>query len=280
MSDSVARSQRTGAYIPQPGTIPAKVIAYLQEQAQLGRHWVPAAELADHIGQPAVSPYLATPMEHGALIRRSPTGNRNLQEYAIGDGVPLPRPADPEDDDKPIRISSKVSTTPKTTTLAGLWPGLATPAPDTRPAAVIGAEKAWASGKQQNHRGSTPELGKRLNPSPETMTKPEAPKVTKKKRKLADGPVQYADIDAMVITDDPITGRTNTGGDKYSPLFAAMKLGQCIKCAPADAPKVGNALRKWRDTHHPGAIVRAVKHYPADSLGRVWLLAAKAKRGA
>ena len=91
-------------------------------------------------------------------------------------------------------------------------------------------------------------------------------------RKKATGPAEYADIDSMVITDDPITARTASSGDKYGPLFAKMKLGQSIKCRSEDAPKVGNALRKWRDANRPDAEVRAVRHYPGDNLGRVWLL--------
>ena len=92
-------------------------------------------------------------------------------------------------------------------------------------------------------------------------------------RKKVTGPMEYADLDSMQITDDPITGRTQVAGDKYSPLFAKMRLGQSIKCQPADAPKVANALRKWREANNPQAVVRAVRKYPADGMGRVWLLA-------
>lgn len=255
-------------YTPQPGTIPARVIAYLRDQSAAGRQWVPAAELADHIGQPAVSPYLSIPMERGALIRRPINGNRNVQEYALGDGTPAPKPQDHEPDEplKPI-------STPVTTTIASLWPGLATPPPDTRPAKITGAEKAWASGAQKNHRGSTPEWGKRRGlPPMETMTKPEAPDVTKKSNPTISAP-EYADVDTMVITDDPITKQANTGGDKYSPLFDKMKVGQAVKCHPKDAPKVAGAMRKWVKDHRPGAMVRAVRRYPKDNMGRVWLLA-------
>lgn len=86
-------------------------------------------------------------------------------------------------------------------------------------------------------------------------------------------PAQYADIDTMVITDDPVSSRTATGGDKYSMLFGSMKLGQSIKCKPEDAPKVAGAMRKWVKDHRPGAMVRAVRRYPKDNMGRVWLLA-------
>lgn len=207
-------------YAPQPGTIPAKVIAYMQAQARAGREWVSLAELETAVDQTGLSPYLVIPTKHGALQKRWLDGNRRLTEYAIGDGKPLPAPEDHEADE-PV---ARTPITPK-------------PAP-------------W------------PPAGKPTGDQP--MTRP---------RRKATAPAQYADIDTMVITDDPVTSRTATGGDKYSTLFASMKLGQSIKCKPEDAPKVGNALRKWRDIHHPDAEVRAVRYYPKDKLGRVWLLA-------
>lgn len=206
-------------YIPQPGTIPAKVLAYMQAQAHAGREWVSLAELETAVDQTGLSPYLVIPTKHGALQKRWLDGNRRLTEYAIGDGKPLPTPEDHEADE-PAKPSPSITPKP------AAWPPAST--------------------------GDQP------------MTRP---------RKKATVPAQYADIDTMVITDDPVTSKTATGGDKYSALFASMKLGQSIKCKSDDAPKVGNALRKWRDIHHPTAQVRAVRHYPADNLGRVWLLA-------
>lgn len=255
-------------YAIQPGTIPARVAAYLQDQSAAGRDWVPGAELADHIGQESVLPYLTAALSHGAIKRRPGSIDRRQAEYSIGDGVSVPMPEDHEPDE-PLKPLS----TPATTTIAGLWPGLATPPPDTRPAKITGAEKAWASGAQKNHRGSTPEWGKRRGlPPMETMTKPEAPDVTKKSNPTISAP-EYADVDTMVITDDPITKQANTGGDKYSPLFDKMKVGQAVKCHPKDAPKVAGAMRKWVKDHRPGAMVRAVRRYPKDNMGRVWLLA-------
>lgn len=258
------------AYTPQPGTIPAKVIAYLRSEASNnGRMWIPLAELEEVVDQTGLSPYLVIPIKHGVVQKRWLDGNRRLTEYALGDGKPLPTPEDHEPDE-PLK---PISTTPATSTIAALWPGLGTPPPDTRPAKITGAEKAWASGAQKNHRGSTPEWGKRRGlPPMETMTKPEAPDVTKKSNPTISAP-EYADVDTMVITDDPITKQANTGGDKYSPLFDKMKVGQAVKCHPKDAPKVAGAMRKWVKDHRPGAMVRAVRRYPKDNMGRVWLLA-------
>lgn len=44
------------------------------------------------------------------------------------------------------------------------------------------------------------------------------------------------------------------------------------KCTPMDAPRVAGAMRKWVKEQGTGAIVRAVRRYPADGLGRVWML--------
>lgn len=91
------------SYTPQPGTIPARVIAYLHEQARVGRAWVPSAEVSEHVGQPAVSPYMEAALNHGAVRKRAVAQNKRLSEYSLGDGTPLPAPADMEAD-KPLRV--------------------------------------------------------------------------------------------------------------------------------------------------------------------------------
>lgn len=217
---------RAGPYVPQPGTIPAKVVAYLKAQKAAGKEWVPAAELAEHIGQPDIAPYMVAPKKHGLIVARKRWDNLRLSEYALADGKPLPGPADQEAeeplDEKPRGARTKPKPFP--------WPKSVDPV------------EVPASAPQPRRRGP------------------------------AAGALSYADVDSMQITDDPIVPRTAGGGDKYGPIFARMRLGQAIACDSADAPKVGNALRKWRDEHHPTAIVRAVRHYPADNRGRVWLL--------
>lgn len=249
-------------YTPQPGTIPYAVIDFLRQEVKNGREWVPGAELADHVGQSTISPYLVAPLRHGAVKRRPGTVDGRLTEWALGDGTPQPKPDDHEPDE-PLNTAPMVI--PK---FASLWPGLATPPADTRSRLTIANEHAWASGKQPHRRGKTPDVGAKPG-KPPTPTQGATPVKPRK----ATGPAEYADIDSMQITDDPITPRTASSGDKYGPLFAKMKLGQSIKCKSEDAPKVGNALRKWRDANCPDAEVRAVRHYPGDNLGRVWLLA-------
>lgn len=208
------------AYTPQPGTIPAKVIAYLRSEASNnGRMWIPLAELEEVVDQTGLSPYLVIPIKHGVVQKRWLDGNRRLTEYALGDGKPLPTPEDHEPDE-PVARYAPITLQP------AIWP----PAPTTPGDTAVAPRKPVAG-------------------------------------------MEYADIDSMQITDDPITSRTNIGGDKYSPLFAKMKPGQSIKCHPKDAPKVAGAMRKWVKDHRPGAMVRAVRRYPKDNMGRVWLLA-------
>lgn len=85
-----------GKYAPQLGTIPARVADYLKAQLAKGRQWVPAAELCEWLDQPAISPYLEAPLKHGYFWRRPKDGNRRITEYALGDGTPMPMPADLE----------------------------------------------------------------------------------------------------------------------------------------------------------------------------------------
>lgn len=82
------------SYSPQPGTIPARVMRYLREQAGRGRTWVPGAELADHVSQTQISPYIQVPITHGAIVRRPAPNNLRLSEYSLGNGIPLPVPPD------------------------------------------------------------------------------------------------------------------------------------------------------------------------------------------
>lgn len=97
-SSDTGRSRRS-PYVPQAGTIPARVVAYLEQQAAKGRKWIPGAELCEVLGQPAVTPYLEAPLKHGLVWRRTVANNRRLTEYAVGDGKPLPVAEDHERDE-------------------------------------------------------------------------------------------------------------------------------------------------------------------------------------
>lgn len=221
------------SYTPMPGTIPAKTINFLRDQAAIGRFWVSAAEIEDHVDQTPIGPYLERAVSSGVLRRQHMESDRRRSEYALGDGKPLPRR--PRERDEPL---------------------------EPRPKPAKPAPLAWPPAT-----GAAP---------PTTNPPGEPPMATTAQRKMSS--MEYADTTSMQITDDPITPRTNVGTDKYAPLFVQMKPGQAIKCQPGDAPKVANAMRKWAKENRAGCVVRAVRHYPADKLGRVWLLEGKGSK--
>lgn len=228
---------KTGAYSPQPGTIPARVCDYLKAQAKAGRQWIPAVEIEDWLDQTPLSAYISRAVEAGLIRKRQMEFDRRCAEYSVGDGTPLPEPTDREPDE-PLHDKPP---TPRRVQAATPWPTSVAP----------------------------------VEPAPKASAK-------RPRRGPAAGAKTFADVDSMQITNDPIVPRTAGGGDKYGPIFARMIVGQSIKCAPDDAPKVATAMRKWAKETHPGTLVRAVRHYPVDNQGRVWLLppakAAKAAR--
>lgn len=88
---------------------------------------------------------------------------------------------------------------------------------------------------------------------------------------MVKGRPQYTDPAALEICDDPLpTGRASSG-HKYGTVFATLKLGQAIKCAPADVGRIAGALRKFVDLKGMRASIRTIKDY-GDGKGRVWLL--------
>lgn len=89
----------------------------------------------------------------------------------------------------------------------------------------------------------------------------------------ANKPMQSLQLSDLSIGSDPLpTCRAKPGG-KYSELFLKLQPGQCIKCPTGTASRLGQALRKWIETHKPGHRVSSTEAYPADGIGRVWLLA-------
>lgn len=83
---------------------------------------------------------------------------------------------------------------------------------------------------------------------------------------------KHVDIASLRISDDPIPAHRASPENKYATIFKRLKPGQCVVCKPEDAPKIGLALKKWAEAHHPNAIVRTMSHHPKDELGRVWML--------
>ena len=142
------------SYTPQPGTIPARVIAYLHEQARVGRAWVPSAEVSEHVGQPAVSPYMEAALNHGAVRKRAVAQNKRLSEYSFGDGTPLPAPADMEAD-MPLRVEP---ITPS--------PAQASPAPRE----ALWKNRSARSSSLSPHAANPPKFGVTSTPASATVS--------------------------------------------------------------------------------------------------------------
>ena len=80
----------------------------------------------------------------------------------------------------------------------------------------------------------------------------------------------------LEITDDQPMARRTSGHTKYAPIFAKLKVGKCIACAPQDVGRIAKALDKHIKTlpNADAFKVRTTKRYPNDDRGRVWLLKA------
>lgn len=120
------------SYIPQPGTVPHRVINWLRLQPE-GTE-VPTSVLAEELGieKSHVGPSLKAPVSHGALTFRKEKG---LAWYGLGNGVPmcaapdyeLDEPLVPEQD---ILIARQL----KTKAVAPLIKAVSTPIAATAPA--------------------------------------------------------------------------------------------------------------------------------------------------
>lgn len=91
------------AYVPQPGTIPARAVDYLRTLA--AGIEVPTAVLGEALDQPSSTIYvcLEAAVNSGLVRKRRKDGERFML-WSIGDGVPISRarPVDDEPDDHPI----------------------------------------------------------------------------------------------------------------------------------------------------------------------------------
>lgn len=100
-------------YVPQPGTIPAKVIDHL-ESLPSGTY-VRSAELCDalDIDMSFLASSLNRPRQLGAVVSRTIAGNKRHLEWALGDGTPLPPPPDHEPDEPLQPLDVKRTPLPK-----------------------------------------------------------------------------------------------------------------------------------------------------------------------
>lgn len=80
-----------------------------------------------------------------------------------------------------------------------------------------------------------------------------------------------ADLSQITVCDDPLPNHRALPCGKYDAILAKLKVGQGIKCPPADVGKVSSAMRKWIATNKINATVRSMSNY-GDGMGRVWML--------
>lgn len=102
-------------YTPQPGTIPARVIAYLQTLPT--GTYLSSAALCEELGieMSFLASSLSRPRSLGAVVSRTVPGNKRNLEWSIGDGTPLPLPADHEPDEPLQKPAAEASPQPKPT---------------------------------------------------------------------------------------------------------------------------------------------------------------------
>ena len=82
-------------YVPQPGTVPHRVITWLKLQP-IGAEF-PSAVIAEELGiiPSHIPSSLEVPAKHGAIAKRKEGA---LIMWSLGNGVPQPKPADYEPD--------------------------------------------------------------------------------------------------------------------------------------------------------------------------------------
>ena len=79
------------------------------------------------------------------------------------------------------------------------------------------------------------------------------------------------DPEKLEITNDPVVSRYS-GPGKYDDIFRRLTIGQCIKCEPQWADKLGQALRTYLAKNNRPGRVKTSRNYEKDGKGRVWLL--------
>ena len=85
----------------------------------------------------------------------------------------------------------------------------------------------------------------------------------------------YAEVETLSIADDPLPSR-RVSPNKYHSIFNKLKVGQNIRCKPADVNRISNALRvhiQANNIQRKGKPVRIVSQSASpDGIGRVWMI--------
>lgn len=79
-------------------------------------------------------------------------------------------------------------------------------------------------------------------------------------------------VSSLAIEATPYNpvGRRSTAS-KYDSVFAKLKVGECVVCAPEAVASINSALRKYHQKLGAYAIVRSITKCN-DGKGRVWLM--------
>jgi hypothetical protein len=85
-------------------------------------------------------------------------------------------------------------------------------------------------------------------------------------------PTKPTDPATLTICNDPLPAGRASPEPKYNAKFQELKIGQAVKCKPEEVGRIAGALKKWVSEQPGGGMVRSIKHYPKDGLGRVWWL--------
>lgn len=95
------------------------------------------------------------------------------------------------------------------------------------------------------------------------------PHMTTKKK------ICYAEVETLSIADDPLPSR-RVSTNKYHAIFNKLKVGQNIRCKPADVNRISNALRvhiQANNIQRKGKPVRIVSQSSSpDGIGRIWMI--------
>ena len=137
-----------------------------------------------------------------------------------------------------------------------------------------GGVSPWAGLQQQAPKPEPkPKAMKKPAPTPQPKAPPPALAPIKRKTRT-DTNGSRVDPEELVIANDPLPG-ARLVTNKYWPVFSKMKVGQNIRCAPGDVQAIGQALRKYIQTHnikHGGVLCRSLTQTNnPDGIGRVWL---------
>ena len=156
---------------------------------------------------------------------------------------------------------------PKTTFAGGRNPFSAIMAtPPTEPA-KRGAKNSKPAKTMTTTKTKAPTKPARPTATPEAKLRPKNP--TKGKNSVPN-------VELLTVTRDPLPGR-RACTSKYDELFASLKPGDSIKCQPEHVLSIRSSLDKWCKQRGLKFKIRSVMHYPADKLGRVFLLDRVAK---